>query len=970
MHDSMAHRVAVAFLALAVAAGCGSSGGTNGNQDAAANGDSAVGQVDGPVQQQDGPATTDGLTCLNACTNGVTQCIGIQLQTCQVQSDGCTDWNTPQDCAGGHACNGGACPTCTDACTYGNTQCVGSQVQRCVAGSSGCNVWDPPENCPGDLACGGGTCPVCADRCTLGVTKCTASQVQTCETQSSGCTDWSAPENCLNGKACTGTSCPTCVDDCTVNATICDGVKEKTCQQQTDGCLHYGTAHDCPNGKPCTGTACPTCIDQCVEDQTKCSGLQVQTCSVQASACTDWDPAVDCPNGGACQNNACVNACTVGEHRCNGSLLEVCNSSRQWQTQQVCAQTCDTSTTQCSTDTTCTPASRRCNDQQIQVCNSTGTAWLTVETCAVACNAGLCTGACTPGARRCNGNAPEECNGGGTAWVQENACATFCYKGSCAEPPLVIDANANATLDGEHVYDGDVVIRNTSTVKVASGRLVIRARSVTIDASSSITVDPHPTGDPRGKGADGPGSTSCYASYCTAYGNAGGGGGGNAAAGGQAGGTFSCYNYGTYYCSVTRAGGPQYAIADDEAALGSAGGACSPNSGGKGGGLLAIYAETITINGTLTANGQGGSGCAGGGSGGSIVLRAYDSLTFGGSASVLPGVGGTGAGAGASGVVKLLWGNSHSITGTLPASSYVKADYMPPNDLSSATHPDPTRWYNDGFTAFEVAWSNPFTQSGGYYYKLNTTYGFVPIPSNATYQTPESLLYLPAALAAGANYLHVAAVGPSFDYSEIESRYLVQINSTLSTIASSSHPTQDTWYDNFNPYLTWNVPHANADTTAFYWVLDRYHDTIPTKSDARIPMNLADPDSSKRILLPVSQGGIWFFHLINEDTMGYLTKQASLYRLQVGTNPGQGSVSGSVTDSATSAFLNGVTISLNRGVQTASTNSGGGYAFPNTVFAQDYEIRASKAGYETMVKSVTVTASQTSTVNFALVPSP
>ena len=43
-------------------------------------------------------------------------------------------------------------------------------------------------------------------------------------------------------------------------------------------------------------------------------------------------------------------------------------------------------------------------------------------------------------------------------------CATSCVAstGACAETGLVIDANANQTLDGERWYDGDVVIKNSS----------------------------------------------------------------------------------------------------------------------------------------------------------------------------------------------------------------------------------------------------------------------------------------------------------------------------------------------------------------------------------------------------------------------------------------------------------------------------------------------------------------------------
>jgi hypothetical protein len=133
-------------------------------------------------------------------------------------------------------------------------------------------------------------------------------------------------------------------------------------------------------------------------------------------------------------------------------------------------------------------------------------------------------------------------------------------------------------------------------------------------------------------------------------------------------------------------------------------------------------------------------------------------------------------------------------------------------------------------------------------------------------------------------------------------------------------------------------------------------------------MDLVTPQNSKQLLLPGNANGIWFFHLISQDTMGYLTKEAAIFQVDIGTDPGKGSVSGTVTNGQTSAFLPNVQISLNRGVYTATTNSSGQFAFSNTVSAQGYEIRARRAGYQDAVESITVTSAQTTTANFVLQP--
>ncbi len=945
----------------------GGLGGTGGSQTGGTGGNAGTGGTGGSAGMA-GSAGTGGTgggpTCTDKCTDNITQCVGAQVQTCTVQSNGCTDWNAPEVCPNNKACNAGQCPSCTDNCTYNATQCNGAQVETCTTQANGCTDWAAPADCPYGKACVAGACPVCVDKCVVNTTQCNGAQVQTCAVQANGCTDWDAPANCANGKACLGNACPTCTDACTLNNTQCNGTQVQTCSMQSDGCTNWAPPQSCASGKACTNGVCPTCTDACTLNATQCSGSQVQTCAVQTSGCTDWSAPADCPNNGVCQGTQCVTACTPGSLRCNGSLLETCTSSHQWMTQQVCSQSCDPQTLQCVTSTTCAPGARRCSGLQSQVCNSTGTAWLNVESCLVACDNGLCTGACTPGATRCNGMTPETCNSTGTAWTQGTACTTFCYNGACAEPSLTIDADANKTLDGEHVYSGDVVIKNSSVLTVPTGKLIIRAKNVILDASSKIVVQPVGN-DPRGKGMDG-GSTSC--SYvCTGYGTVGGGGGGFGVAGTTASQTFGCYYYSSYYtCGVSRTGGSVYAIADDELTVGSPGGACSGTSGGNGGGYLAIFADSITIQGQITANGQNATGCAGGGSGGEVLLRATSDLTFTGSISAAGGLGGgsNGAGNGGNGVVKLLYGDTKTLTGSVVGAQF--SSFMPPDDLTSSTHPRQSLWYNDSYSSLDMAWSKPFSTSAGYYRKENTTYGFVPNSSNANYQSGEAISYQPTDLAPGTNYFHIATLGPFATMGTVESRFVVNINVTPPTVSSSSHPSQTTWYPNDSPYLTWTLPHADENTTNFYWVFDAYQETLPTTTDNKIPMDLVTPQNSKQILLPGKANGIWFFHLISQDTMGYLTKQAALFRVQIGTDPGKGSVSGTVTDGQTSAFLQNVQISLNRGVYSTTTNSTGAYALTNSVYAQSYEIRARLAGYQDAVQTVNVVANQTATVNFVL----
>jgi|GEM_PF-1447348 len=145
-------------------------------------------------------------------------------------------------------------------------------------------------------------------------------------------------------------------------------------------------------------------------------------------------------------------------------------------------------------------------------------------------------------------------------------------------------------------------------------------------------------------------------------GNNGGGGGGH---GGNGGGRSDSYGYGTTYGSntepVTRGSG------------GSAGGAASNNEGGNGGGRLKIIASgTLTVDGTISADGTNGltaGGGGGGGSGGSVWLGAA-TLNVGASGIVRAkggDAGNTGAGGGGGGRVAYYYSGSLSNSGSISA---------------------------------------------------------------------------------------------------------------------------------------------------------------------------------------------------------------------------------------------------------------------------------------------------------------
>ncbi|HEY7371526.1 MAG TPA: carboxypeptidase regulatory-like domain-containing protein [Polyangia bacterium] len=931
-------------------------------------------------------------TCTDQCTSGSAACVGGKLASCALQASGCFDYNDPVSCATGSTCQGNACvATCTNQCVPGAATCAGAQIRNCALQASGCYDYGAATDCTNGYTCQGNACAAsCTNKCTAGSKTCVGGQIADCAMQTSGCYDYNAPTACPSGRTCQGNACVlTCTDQCTVGDTVCMGDQIRTCALQSSGCNDYGAAAACPSGQACQNKACAAvCTDKCTAGSALCAGDQIQQCALQASGCYDYAAAAACPNGDVCRANACVPPpCVVGATRCGASAVEMCDGSGTFVAQQICSQACDASTKQCVDTTTCTPSAWRCAGNVVEQCNPTGTAWRTVVSCAGSCAAGACTGTCTPGQKQCNGNVPETCNAAGTGYTQGTACSTSCYRGDCAGTGLVVDGNANATLDGDNVYTGDVIIRNTSTLRAPSGVLRIRAKNVTIDVSSSLIIQP--TGDnAAGRGQDGGSKTCqfcCFYSWCLCtycYPSdpitVGGGGGGHglagttAVTGWQYNGT--CDGGGMGKCSASSSGGAAYGRPDIDETVGSGGGACTSGTPGHGGGLLVIDAETITVAGTISAMGEAASGCAGGGSGGMVILRASQNLTVTGAVWAQGGAGGgTLGGAGGNGVVKLLYGDAKTITGAVMGVTY--QSLIPPLDLSSATHPDPSRVYNDGAPSFDLAWSRPFSTTNGYYRATNATLSFVPTAdASSRFQTGEAAVFAPSPLASGVNYFHAVSVGPAAVLGTVESRYPVKVNSSVPSVASSSHADSATWYNNPDVFISWTLPAgiANTDVKAFYWVLDRFKTTIPTKQDNRQPMSLTDPASSMRLLLPGNAQGVWFFHVLWEDSMGYLTKSAATFQFQVGPTAGLGTggLSGTVSQAGSpGTLLSGVSITLNRGMATGTTNTSGVYTWAsNALVAESYEIRASKTGYADYVGTVTIVSGQTTIFNFAMTP--
>jgi len=237
----------------------------------------------------------------------------------------------------------------------------------------------------------------------------------------------------------------------------------------------------------------------------------------------------------------------------------------------------------------------------------------------------------------------------------------FLQAGGVLAEDIVIDQNTIWT-EGTYTYE-NVHITNGATLTF-DGKVTLNAQNLTIDPASSISADGKGHGPCNGPGA---GDTKVRSvqgfMWWDTFINGGGGGyGGKGGDGGDG-----------------AIGGPAYGSFTEPEDLGSGGGTIYYSNvawnGGAGGGAIRITAGTLTVAGSISANGNNGTDWSGGGinwtyiwggggSGGSIYLTT-SALTGSGP---ITANGGDGAGGGGAGGRIAIYYNASTFNGNISAN--------------------------------------------------------------------------------------------------------------------------------------------------------------------------------------------------------------------------------------------------------------------------------------------------------------
>jgi hypothetical protein len=416
---------------------------------------------------------------------------------------------------------------------------------------------------------------------------------------------------------------PSCTIQCTTDSECTDGL---TCGP---GGLCTDGSGNCIEPDTCTANEFIACVDD-----------MARSCNASGDGTTDTSCGAPGCNTTERRCNNCVPdavACVAGE------MLETCMPDGSATTLDPCGVPgCNTTALRCNV---CVPSQVACSATMTEVesCMPDGSAKLVIDTC---------TAGCTPEA----GTVAAHCTHLARAWLP-NICDL-----PAATPAYT--PNTSATVTTSLDTNCDAIVPQTGGSPIC----VVRARTITIPAGVTLTLNgTRPIAYVADTSVEVRGTLDASANT-TQNGPGGRGASGTAASSSRAGGGAGFGTAGAAGGSTTPGGGGAGGAAVDPISLAAFGGgfrAPDPNGmfgmdpfgGGAGGAVMLISCRgDVKVSGTIDVNGGGGQGsydtiagsqiafsggAAGGGSGGYIVLQGM-TVTVDGSLWANGGGGGGG----------------------------------------------------------------------------------------------------------------------------------------------------------------------------------------------------------------------------------------------------------------------------------------------------------------------------------------
>ncbi len=295
-----------------------------------------------------------------------------------------------------------------------------------LVSSSSCSVIDVvPAGKSGDAGPDGATNLPGASGCASGAPRCQGSVLQFCEADGSG---WRSQQRCASPALCVASASEVsrCIDPQCEPGITCAGAILQQCNVDLNG---YDALDACVSAAHCDSSRGICQAAPCTAGEISCNGATLRRCSATpighdeiatcatAALCDDLvrltcgNDLVGCDTAGA---TCPTPACAVGQLRCAGARLELCNAGRNgWDfvdncvTPGVCELTLTNPVAVSCIEPPCGPGDTLCSPAgAILGCNTEQTAYsVPVTQCrsaAVCTPQGCDTDPCTLGASSCN----------------------------------------------------------------------------------------------------------------------------------------------------------------------------------------------------------------------------------------------------------------------------------------------------------------------------------------------------------------------------------------------------------------------------------------------------------------------------------------------------------------------------------------------------------------------------------------
>ena len=302
-----------------------------------------------------------------------------------------------------------------------------------------------------------------------------------------------------------------------------------------------------------------------------------------------------------------------------------------------------------------------------------------------------------------------------------------------------------------------------------------------------------------------------------------------------------------------------------------------PGNGGGSGGHILIETTAIDIaaTGLLSADGApGGTGAihntdfsanGGGGGGGGRIYISTVSIENNGTITLFGGAGGQGVGSsGGDGY----YGQDGEIQVEIDSTGLL--DW-----ISSITHPDQTLYYLVNQPEMQLAVEEDID---GFFYEISNSSALnVDIESYYINSDGDTTLFVLDPISDGTWYFNAipfSSEGILLNAQGLSYQLNIATEETI-IITSSSHADSDTWYENSSVVI--NVYQPDGINT-FHYDFDHSPFTVPIIGEST-------PTTNSTWVIPSLEDGVYFLHIIPEDSAGNVLEMPIRKRFNVGPHP-------------------------------------------------------------------------------------